>query len=552
MATVPSASNPKAADYEVANEGADIGIASVVSGRLVIPLVPNAWPPQASIYARDTGRFWRVVEDPIGTPVAAFEGASTLGAPLRGLLFVDAAAPAGGNGAISSPFNSLQAAINSALPNTDIFVAGGTYSEDIVMPNTDRLRVQGAGRGVTILQNVADTHTVNWTRTGALPALAQNAFADLTIRNSAATATNCCVFADGNGESPVFPATNLFGTAGLFFDRVEVIRSGPATGRAAFFRRVTNVQWNDCVWRGEIGVAGAVVTENVSRCTAFGTAFTNVDTQWIRSNPQPFGGRNAFALFAGSGVTPFETDSPAGQGGVILRGHPIFTADSTCVLSGSAGLPAIQGIGLTTIPFGFGPASAPIIGCAATIGLGVSVPGSGTVNLPLPSYAAGVPAPAIDFSRAQFLLVNPAAGAFTVTGASPSLAPHFVSMTQARLIFVTAAGAPVAGAMAVGSVALGINNPVVLDVREATYSGQTIFNVAATSALDRTTWVLTGLTFNVAPTAIPITPAYPSTSYTVTFEPAAPVALGVGAKTVASVTVAASGASTGTMTVTRF
>lgn len=552
MPIIPSASNNKTADYEVPNEAADLGARAVVSGRLQIAVPPTAWPMHSTIYAQDTGAFWKIVEDPIGTPVAQFLGGPGA-APLRGLLFVDSAAPAGGNGSILLPFNTVQAALNAALPQTTILVAAGTYLENLVMPNTEGIHLEGVGRGQTILRNVGDAHTFDWTRSGVVPAVRRFTMSNLTVVNDAATASNACLNLDANGEDPVpAPAVNNFGRDGLVFENVECIRQVTPTGIAVFLRRATLVLLSNCLWRGEIGIAGTTVTQNVSRVNAFSSVFTNLDQQWIRSNPQPFGGRNAFSMFAGSAVSPFEDNTPALQGGVILRGHPIFVADSTCLLSGSTGVPALQGIGLSTIGnIGFGPASAPIIGVAATIGTGTATPGSGVVTLPLPAYGAGIPAPSVDLSRAQFLVVPAAAGSFTVTGATPSVGPHFVSVTDTRMVYLTALGAPVANAVAVGSAVAGINNPVILDAREALYSAQTIFNVAAGSALDRTTWVQTVAAFPVGAAPVAITPPYPSANYTVTAETSNPVSVAVTAKTVANVTLNASGAAAGTITITR-
>ncbi len=183
----------------------------------------------------------------------------------------------------------MQSALNAALDRTTIQVTAGVYIEDLVMPNKDFIQVIGSGRGKTILRNATDTSTFLWERTGAgLPTITRFSMQDLTIECNAATATNGGVFFDANAELPNGPGIQSnFLTDGVFFTRVDVIRSVAAGGRAAFLRRVGKAEWLQCVWRGEETISGTTVCANLGRGNAWGTQFTSLDHEYLRSNPPP-------------------------------------------------------------------------------------------------------------------------------------------------------------------------------------------------------------------------------------------------------------------------
>lgn len=557
-------------DYsaQVTSEANDLGVGVAIVPAAITGLSPlllwysnplanyfKRFPEGARVLAQDTGRIWNVGVDDTGAKaiylVTTGSGSSS---GMRGFVYVDASAAAGGDGSPGRPYNKLQLALNAVLANTAILMAAGTYVEDVVMPNVEGIAIHGAGRGITILQNLTNTHTFAWIRAGAVPVVARFLMSDLTIRCNAATATNCGVMIDANAETPVAaPAVNAFGMDGLFFASVDIIRSGIAAGRSAFLRRITNVEWRDCVWRGDVSIAGTIVTENLGRGTAYASVLSNLDTQWLRSSPVPSGGRNALSLLAGTAVAPTDNGTPALQGGVILRGHPILVADVTTLLSGSTGVPAIQGVGLTTTSSagGLGPSSAPVIQVSGTIGQSSTVAGSGAVTLPLPAFAAGFGVPVADFSQATFLVVPAAAGSFTVTSATPSVASQTVLMNQSRLAFLSAAGAAVANAITVGSATAGINNPVILDARQAFYYAQSVFSIAANSFLDRSVWSLPVASIPVLSTAVAITPAYPQGStYNAFVESGSLISVGISLKSTTGLTIQGSllgGASTITL-----
>ena len=49
-------------------------------------------------------------------------------------MYVNAAAPAGGDGSASAPFNTIQEGVNHAMPGTQVLVADGVYTEAVTFP----------------------------------------------------------------------------------------------------------------------------------------------------------------------------------------------------------------------------------------------------------------------------------------------------------------------------------------------------------------------------------------------------------------------------------
>ena len=93
-------------------------------------------------------------------------------APLN--LFVDAAAPLGGNGTLATPFKKIQDAINTIQPATDassleqsvtIHIASGIYNENPTIIVNSR-RISLVALGDVILGNGIDTGLIRWVSTG--------------------------------------------------------------------------------------------------------------------------------------------------------------------------------------------------------------------------------------------------------------------------------------------------------------------------------------------------------------------------------------------------
>jgi len=70
------------------------------------------------------------------------------------VLYVDANAVSDGNGSSSSPFQSIQEAVNHAVPGTDVRVADGIYHENVSFPNSGTagnwIRVKAEGKGAIL------------------------------------------------------------------------------------------------------------------------------------------------------------------------------------------------------------------------------------------------------------------------------------------------------------------------------------------------------------------------------------------------------------------
>ena len=118
-------------DYsaQVTNEATDLGVGVAITPTAITgvaggllgytdPLAAyNGFGIGSRILAEDTGRVWVVGLNSANVIVLVLEtqGSGNILSPLRGLLFVDAAAVAGGNGSIAQPYNTLQDALNAAL-----------------------------------------------------------------------------------------------------------------------------------------------------------------------------------------------------------------------------------------------------------------------------------------------------------------------------------------------------------------------------------------------------------------------------------------------------
>lgn len=76
------------------------------------------------------------------------------------ILHVDVDAPAGGDGAVNAPFNTIQAAVNQASPGTQILVADGLYHEAVTFPasgtesNWVQVKAEGSGAILDGSQNL--------------------------------------------------------------------------------------------------------------------------------------------------------------------------------------------------------------------------------------------------------------------------------------------------------------------------------------------------------------------------------------------------------------
>lgn len=508
-------SSPKVAYYRVADEAPDLGAPRVTSGnRVRIVVLSGPWKEGDDVFTRDTKAFWKIVEDPPGTLCAemvAEYGASA--SAFSNAIYVNALAPAGGDGSAARPFTLLSQALAVVTANTVILIAPGTYTENVVMPNVENVCIVGAGIGLTILQQSGDSDAFSWVRTGALAALAKFTMVDLTLRCTAATAARACLRLDANLETPIGPPGAAgFGTELFRFARVALDRSGVAAGVAAFLRRVGNLAVSGCTWAGAAGVQGLTTVTNCSNLDAVQSTFTRLDLEYLRANPQPSGDRGTYRLGVGTRVTYASAAAPTQQGVLTLRGHPVVVADPTVVCTGNATEAALLGVGLTSVAAGaLGSACAPVLTLPCTFGAGVALSGSGRVSLPLPAFTGGQPAPVVDMSRAVFSVVGATAGHVTATAASGSSAVQNVNWQQARFSMVDASGAAVAGAVQLGSTTAGINGSIAFDARGAAWNAQTIFSAATNvGSLDRSTWLLGTFTLVLVATVTPINPPFPA------------------------------------------
>ncbi len=78
--------------------------------------------------------------------------------------YVDASAVAGGNGTQASPYQTIQAGIDRVIAGGKVFVAAGTYNENIII--NKRITLQGAGADNTTITSAAGSGVINLTTGG--------------------------------------------------------------------------------------------------------------------------------------------------------------------------------------------------------------------------------------------------------------------------------------------------------------------------------------------------------------------------------------------------
>lgn len=531
----------------------------------------NNYTKGSRVLARSSGRLFEIGEDTGGNKVAVMITAGLVALP--NVLYVDAASPSGGNGTLSLPFNTIQAALNAALAGTLIYVAPGTYTENLVIPDKDNLAIMGASRGNTIIQNSGDNHTITWVRgpSSAATPITTFAMSEPTIKNNAVTASKRAIYFDASTENVFPPNLARFCTNFCAFEYIDIERSGPVAGECTYFNRLSYVFLRACRWYGTPATLAAndsvAGTTTVINCSKFelhdSSILTSADFTYSRLLPAPTGGRDQYAIAEASAIVPIQTNFPRNQGWCIIRAHPILIVDATSGLTGSqnaAGTtqPALQGVGLTSVGAGaYGPGAGPIVICQGYIGNG-SVPTSGRVDLPMPSATAVITAQGggtyLDFTRASFTALA-AAGTAVITITSATLAsalPFTLSMRQCVFNVLDSAtlGGLVNG-IRIGSATAGLTNTINADIRQSSYSLQTQFQINGTSTLDRTSWSIGG-NLTVLAGSVTVSPPYPTgATYNVSVEPAALASFAITAKTVSSFTQQGSAGVSATFTLAR-
>lgn len=302
--------------------------------------------------------------------------------------FVNGGAAGGGNGSFRSPFLTVGAALAAASAGDVVYVAPGTYVENLTIPDVDNLTLRGAGKNSTIIKAAtgSTTPTVKWApASGTYEKLTLR---DLTIQNL--ENGQLCLSLDGDGTAVASFAQ--FMRTSCILDGV-VLDKGTSTGDAYYFRSVDKMYVSD--GNGST-ISGNVAGWNGSgqwlnpgyvllRGTILGNGVTGFTLTYDDTSGQvrPYGGRQGFNL----------ADTSTVYGAVTLTKAPLFGTAPDTVIFGD--------VTATSLSIFTSPAHAPAIRIAGQVG-SPAAPASITVTMP--AITAGAVAagsiPYVDLSDA--------------------------------------------------------------------------------------------------------------------------------------------------------
>jgi len=144
----------------------------------------------------------------------------------------------GVRGSILNPFATVQAGLAAAIAGDTILISPGTYAENVVIPATDRLTIEGAG--VNTIINGGATFAI-----GCLSNLTRATIRDIRVINNSAGDPAVVFSYDGQAFDTAF--SDL-----LQFINVEVVNSGG--GESFHLESLNNFSMENCRTTGLIGV----------------------------------------------------------------------------------------------------------------------------------------------------------------------------------------------------------------------------------------------------------------------------------------------------------
>jgi hypothetical protein len=404
-------------------------------------------------------------------------------------------------GNLALPFLTVQAALTAALSGDTISIGPGTYAENIVMPDTDNLALEGSGRMDTIIVSAAAGHTLTWAP--VVNAIGRLQVANLTIRNTGGAGNNPVNL---DGSAVVAFAQVLFLFANVLFDQTG------GAGNSFAATMVSNITLSNCSFTGGVVLLQEVSVVVFDTCGIPGGA----DWRYQDGGVTPTGGRSVIALANGSTIG--DANLALGGPGLTLRDNPLIVCDATSGIYSS-----IVGVGLAF--YSAGPIHAPIVIWLGFIG-SPFIAGAGVLTLPLPAIPAAPLAPFmyVDFSRATFY------GTGLVTLTIGGAIAFTIIARQCRF-----------EKTGVGSVSIG--TLLNLDARDSFFASQAAFAVVGTGTLDRSRWIVLGTVNPGGPVVVNFL-AFPNATYhaAVTLVNAVALSSVVTAKAAGGVTVLAAAA----------
>ena len=439
--------------------------------------------------------------------------------------FVNGGAPGGGNGSFRSPFQTVGAALAAASAGDVVYVASGTYTENLTLPAVDNLTIQGGGKNATIIKAAtgSTTPTIKWAPVSGT--YTKLTLRDLTLQNLETGTTGTggetgqCLYMDGNGIA--VGVTTSFLTTACVLDSV-VLDKGSSTGDGFYLRTVdkmfvsggngSTILGNVAGWNcsGMLVNPGYMLVET----TIIGNGTTGFSLSYDDTAGQirPIGGRQGVNLANASTV----------YGSVTLSKAPLFGTAPDTVIFGD--------IVATSLSIFTSPAHAPAIRIAGQVG---SPAAPAAVTVTMPAITAGAVAagsvPYIDLSDA--VIWGSATKTVTMQGTAGGAVRFAPVAHRARFEQLPEGSA---------TVKVYAGTATDFDIRGSFYKQSALGQVAATDGtIDRDHHSFTSV---ASPSSQTITPPYPS-GVSLTPYPIPTTAVAVGA-TVTSTTLTLLGTAT--------
>lgn len=238
-------------------------------------------------------------------------------------LYVDKYAPDGGNGSISSPFNTIMAAVNVMVAGTAIIVAPGIYSENIVWRDLDSTALVGTSEINTVITNATPGHTFSWVPSATAGALVKKfAMSGLEIINDDTTGAYKTIHVDANAVT--YP--NTFCSEEFDIQIVDCEGVQTAGNATVYLRNVGKAYWtHGQVSGGDLTVLNP--SEFITRQLEVGTLVAPMNFN------VGFDGNNAYNGLGRSNVTIAQQSVVYGN--LVLSGHPILQMDRSSLIVGN-------------------------------------------------------------------------------------------------------------------------------------------------------------------------------------------------------------------------
>jgi hypothetical protein len=425
--------------------------------------------------------------------------------PLGQVWYVDGSAPAGGDGSIGAPLNTITAALALSSSGDTVLVAPGAYVESVVLTTLNNICIRSiGGSGCTSITAPAGLDTVNFTPPAATVI---DSFRLEGFRLVNAQAGQSCIEMDGTATAvaticKMFELSCVIAdcpmTKTLAGDALRLVNTGPVIVQkgGTVLAEIENAA----------DIDGPVTLSNVSRVDFFGIGMGRagvlalVYTYDNTLAATPTHGRQGVFLLAAS----------ACRGNCVINATPLFVVDATSAIFGT-----LTTAGLTTF---LAPNHAPVIAISGTIGLPIAPT---TITLPLPALAL-LTTPFIDFSRATIY------GTATFSTPLIGFVRNYVRMHQCRL-------EPSTGGA--GSITAGADTDV--DVRGSVIPQASLL-APGNGAIDRDVVLSAPFVVGAVATPVAIAPPLPPVNaifypagapYNVWYDTVLPLAVGTTLKT---------------------